>query len=127
MQVNYNGKQETKAKLQPACTLDDDYTYESNFPDTLSKLKKGDIQHTLFQGNDPPPFYKQDLPPAEYIWKAKGMKQVLFESVLYISGMSENSPADGSNTRMAMKHVLAECLDFKTQKSQLQILIESRN
>ena len=55
------------------------------------------------------------------------MKQVLFERGLYIPGMSENGSADGSNTRLSMKHVLSECLDFKTQKSQLQILIESRN
>ena len=127
MQVNYNGKQETKAKLQPAHILDDDYTYSPDFPDNLPRLKKGDIQHMVFQENDPPPFYKQDLSPAEDIGKTKGMKQVLFERGLYIPGMSENGPADGSNTRLSMNHILSECLDFKTQKSQLQILIESRN
>ena len=81
----------------------------------------------VFQENDPPPFQKHDLPLAENIGKAEAMKQVLFERGLYIPGMSENGPADGSNTRLSMKHVLSECLDFKTQKSQLQILFESCN
>ena len=47
MQVYCNGKQETKAKLQPACILDDDYTYSPDLQANLPALKKGDIQHTV--------------------------------------------------------------------------------
>ena len=55
------------------------------------------------------------------------MKQMLFERGLFVDCMTENGPKDGSNTRLSMKYVLSQCLDFKNQKSQLQIVIESRD
>ena len=79
MQVNYNGKQESNARLNPTTILDDDYVYPQNFPDNLPKLKKGDVQYMHFQENDPPPFYRPYLQREVYIGKCKGKKQVLYE------------------------------------------------
>ena len=128
MQVNFNGKQETKAKLNPACILDDDhdYSYPEDFPQNLPRLKIGDIQHMVFQENDPPPFCRPNLARESYVGKCKGMKQVLYERGLYVQGMTENGPKEGGNVLLSMKYVLGNCLDFKTQKSQLQLHIESR-
>ena len=97
------------------------------FPDNLPKVKKkkGDIQHMTFQENDPPPFYRPTIPPQQYVGQPKGMKQVLFERGLYVEGMTEKGPKDGSNVALSMSYVLSQCLDFKNQKSQLQIYIES--
>ena len=55
----------------------------------------------------------------------KGIKQVLFERGLYVEGMTEKGPKDGRNVALSMSYVLSQCLDFKNQKSQLQIYIES--
>jgi hypothetical protein len=97
MQVNFNGKKENESNINPPTILDEDYVNPDNFPNNLPKLKKGDIQHMRFQENVPPPFYKPNLTPEAYVGKAKGMKQVLFERGLFVHGMTENGPKDGSN------------------------------
>ena len=78
MQVNFGGKQERLAKLNPT-TIVQDYVYPDNFPENLPRLKKGDVQHMIFQENDPPPFYRPNLSKEQYVGQPKGMKQVLYE------------------------------------------------
>ena len=77
MQVNFGGKQERNAKLNPTTILQD-FTYPDNFPDTLPRLKTGDVQHMIFQETDPPPFYCPSLQRDTYVGQPKGMRQVLF-------------------------------------------------
>jgi len=84
------------------------------------------VQHLTFQETDPPPFYRPNVSRDAYVGQPKGMRQVLFERGLYVEGMTENGPKDGSNVQLGMKYVLSECLDFKNQKCQLEVCIESR-
>ena len=43
--------------------------------------------HFYFQEGDDPPWYKPGLAAAEYVGKAKGMKQILWERALWKEGM----------------------------------------
>ena len=47
----------------------------------------GDIQYFEFQEDDPLPFYHPHLAASEYVGKAKGIKQVLYERGLWRDGM----------------------------------------
>ena len=70
-------------------------------------LKVGELQYFYFRDAeartndgatdgkpDPPPFYKPDLSPDEYVGKAKGKKQILYERGLYKAGMVEKINED---------------------------------
>lgn len=105
-------------------------------------LKLGEMQYFHFRSAeerrdagatdglpDPPPFYKPDLPAAEYVGLAKGKKQVLFERGLWKTGMVERLDEDdprGRDQSMSMDHVLSNCLDFRSEKGALQTLVEAR-
>lgn len=107
-----------------------------------STLKVGETQYFHFRSAeersdsgatdgkpDPPPFYKPDLQPSEYVGQAKGKKQVLFERGLWKAGMVEKVDEDdpkGRDQSMSMDHVLAECPDFRNETSALQTLVEAR-
>ena len=65
-------------------------------------LKVGDLQYFYFRSAeeraadgatdgkpDPPPFYKPDLPPSEYVGLPKGKKQIAYERGLWKQGMVE--------------------------------------
>jgi hypothetical protein len=43
------------------------------------RKRSGDVQSFYFKETDPPPYYALDTPPADYIGKAKGKKQILWE------------------------------------------------
>ena len=78
---------------------------------------------------DPPPFYKPDLSPTEYIGKAKGKKQILWERGLYKPGMVEKVDEDDSKGRdvsLSMDHVLGRCTDFRNETPALQAMVEAR-
>jgi hypothetical protein len=93
------------------------------------KMKKGTVQHMIFQENDWPPFYNHRA--TDYVGKPKGIKQVLWERGLW----KEEYTLDGKKTRgptglkmrdltTSAKHILGQCLDFQSQKSNLQVKIE---
>lgn len=78
---------------------------------------------------DPPPFYKPGLEPAEYVGKAKGKKQILYERGLWRAGMIEKVDEDdpkGRDQSMSMDFVLGNCPDFRNETCALQTLVESR-
>lgn len=78
---------------------------------------------------DPPPFYKPDMAPADYIGLAKGKKQILFERGLWKVGLVEKIDDDdpkGRDQAMSMDHILSNCPDFRLETSALQTLVESR-
>ena len=58
-----------------------------------------------------------------YVGKAKGMRQVLWERGLYVSGMSTSANTD---EKLRMDLVLASTADFKNEKPALMHLVESR-
>jgi hypothetical protein len=122
MNVNYGGKQ--SAIFCPAEILED-YVYPENFPENL-KLSKGMFQYFNFREGDPPPFFRPNLLPAQYVGKPKGMKQILYERGLFRQGMTEKGDTGNSDNESSFKFVLSNCLDFRLQKSALQELIESR-
>ena len=87
MNVNLGEK---RGVFCPAHILED-FNYPENFPPTLVQLKKGDVQHMVFQENDPPPFYRPCMRPADYVGKPKGIKQILFERGLFVEGMTSRA------------------------------------
>lgn len=105
-------------------------------------LKEGDLQFFYFRSADerrldgatdgmpdPPPFYRPDLSPNDYIGLAKGKKQILYERGLWKPGMVEKVDDDdpkGRDQSMSMDYVLGNCLDFRNETSALQTLVESR-
>ena len=54
--------------------------------------------HMIFQENDPSPFHRPNACPEQYwyVGEPNGIKQVLFERGLYVRGMTEKGPKDGS-------------------------------
>lgn len=66
-------------------------------PRSLSQI--GDIQHFEFREGDAPPWYKPGLAPAEYVGKAKGMKQILWERGLWREGMLVEIDEDDAKGR----------------------------
>lgn len=65
----------------------------------------------------------------EYVEKAKGKKQVLYERGLWRTGMVEQVDDDdpkGRDQSVSMNHVLGNCPDFRDETSALQTLVESR-
>ena len=62
-------------------------------------VQVGDIQHFYFREGDPPPWYKPNLPPSEYIGKAKGMKQIMWERGLWKDGMLVDIDEDDQKGR----------------------------
>lgn len=107
-----------------------------------ASLKMGELQYFYFRSAeerrddgatdnkpDPPPFYKPDLQPADYVGLAKGKKQVLYERGLWKAGMVEKVDEDdpkGRDKSMSMDDVLSSCPDFHNETSALQTLVESR-
>ena len=91
------------------------------------RLRPGQTQHFSFQPGDPPPFYDLTAPPEDikdnnqqvlregYVGKPKGVKQVLWERGLWENGLE----VDRARTK------LAECQDFKTEKSILENLVHN--
>lgn len=105
-------------------------------------LKEGELQYFYFRSAeerrdtgaidgqpDPPPFFKPNLAPAEYIGLAKGKKQVLHERGLWVPGMVERVDDDdpkGRDRALSMDHVLGQCPDFYNETGALQTLVELR-
>ena len=91
-------------------------------PPTYPAIKVGDVQHLCFQHDSPPPFYRPDLLPQEYVGKAKGAKQIAYERGLWRNGMILR---DDANPARSCFHALAGCQDFQAfVKSILQEEIE---
>ena len=114
MNVNYGGKQGVFRHAQ----ILEDFSYPLDFPQHLPRLQKGDLQPMVFQEGDHPPFYRPNLQPREYVGKAKGFKQVLFERGLFRDGMTKDSTNGNCDDATSMQFVLSECIDFKFQKLQ---------
>lgn len=105
-------------------------------------LKEGEMQYFYFRSvedrrdagatdgqPDPPPFYKPDLQPSEYVGMAKGKKHILFERGLWKTGMVEKIDDDdprGRDKTLSMDYVLGSCTDFRNETGALQTLVESR-
>ena len=53
-----------------------------------NSLKVGDTQHMVFQEGDAPPFNKPKTKPKDYIGKAKGIAQILWERGHWTSTIS---------------------------------------
>ena len=66
------------------------------------------MQHFEFREGDAPPFYKPGLAPAEYVGKAKGMKQVLWERGLWVEGMLVDIAEDDPKGRDQVKLLCAD-------------------
>ena len=95
------------------------------------KLKPGDAQPMVFQPGDPPPFEHLDWTEEQYVGKAKGINQVLFERGLWdpsikykVDGQSDKhgDVIPGTST----KELLANCPDFKNELNLLQQLVQDR-
>ncbi|CAB1101654.1 unnamed protein product [Ectocarpus sp. CCAP 1310/34] len=87
-------------------------------------LKKGTVQHLVFQRGDDPPFASPDLLPAEYEGKLKGMRQILAERGLLKKGMSRmGGTGENKDLSMSMEHVLGEQKDPKEVESSLVLLM----
>ena len=132
MAVNFGGKQSVPhaSKMLPGCLGEG------------ATLKEGELQHFYFRSAaeraadgatdglpDPPPFYKPNLSPDEYVGKAKGEKQAAFERGLWKAGMIEKVNDDdpkGRDRSMSLDHVLGNCPDFRNETGALQALIELR-
>lgn len=132
MGVNFGGKQSTphSSRMVEGCLSEG------------ATLKEGDFQYFYFRSiderrddgatdglPDPPPFYKPNLQPSEYVGLAKGKKQVLYERGKWKAGMVEHVDEDdpkGRDQTMSMDHVLSTCPDFRDETCALQTLIESR-
>lgn len=108
-----------------------------------AKLKEGELQFFYFRSGeerrddgsdkdgkpDPPPFYRPEMQPADYVGLAKGKKQILYERGLWKAGMVEKVDEDdpkGRNQTMSMDYILSNCRDFRDETSALQTLVESR-
>lgn len=132
MGVNFGGKQSIPhpSKLEEGCLGEG------------ATLKIGELQYFYFRSAqerqdagatdgqpDPPPFYKKDLLPSDYVGQAKGKKQILYERGLWRAGMIEHVDEDdakGRDQSLSMDHVLSSCPDFRKETSALQTLVESR-
>lgn len=132
MGVNCGGKQAIPhaSRLVAGCVADG------------AILKEGDLQVFYFRSAeerrnagatdgrpDPPPFYRPEMLPENYVGLAKGKKQVLFERGLWKSGMVEQIDEDdpkGRDQSLSMDHVLGSCPDFHNETSALQTLVEAR-
>lgn len=77
MGVKMGGKQATPrpSKMSAGCLGDG------------AVLKVGDIQHFAYRAGDPPPHFEPNV--TEYIGKAKGKRQILWERGLWKVGMVE--------------------------------------
>ena len=107
-----------------------------------ASLAPGDVQFFYFRSAeeraadgatdgkpDPPPFYKPELKADEYVGKAKGKKQIVYERGLWKAGMVEKIDEDdpkGRDVSMSLNHVLGECPDFRNETTALQAMVESR-
>lgn len=132
MSVNMGGKQliPHASKMTADCLGDN------------AVLQEGELQFFYFRSAeerrdagatdgkpDPPPFYKPNLAPGEYVGLAKGKKQVLYERGLWTAGMVERIDEDdpkGRDQTLSMDHVLSNCPDFRNETGALQTLIEAR-
>lgn len=132
MGVNFGGKQliPHPSKMEDGCLGEG------------ASLKIGELQYFYFRSAeerrsdgatdgkpDPPPFYKPDLQPADYVGLAKGKKQVLHERGLWKAGMVEHVDEDdpkGRDKAMSMDYILSACPDFYNETSALQTLVELR-
>ena len=93
------------------------------------QLKPGDTQHFAFQAIDPPPFYAPDLQTTDYVGKAKGIKQILWERGLWKENMTmkgSKNAMTGAVIKPSAKEALADCLDFSNEKTMLMEMVEGR-
>lgn len=113
MNTSFGGKDGSRA-----CSIIERTQILEDFSSSPINLRKGDTQYLYFQPSDPPPFYKPELRREEYVGKAKGMKQILWERGLWMSGMTRNGKSCKKgviteNPSLSMENVLTQCLDFK--------------
>lgn len=102
MSVNFGGKQSIPhpSMMEEGCLGEG------------AMLKVGELQYFHFRSAqerrdagatdgepDPPPFYKPDIPTADYIGQAKGKKQILRERGLWKAGMIEHVDDDDPKGR----------------------------
>eukprot|EP00965_Chrysotila_dentata_P192591 6175268-Pleurochrysis_carterae.AAC.1 len=94
-------------------------------------LEVGQLQYFHFRSAeekgdgqcDPPPYFKPEMPAAEYIGLAKGKKHILVERGLFKQGMIEKVEEDdpkGRDQTLSMDHVLSSCEDFENETTALQ-------
>jgi len=121
MNVGYGGKQPIPhaSRMTEACLG----------PVDKRKLNPGDMQYFFFRDRDetgtgrpdPPPWYAPHLRPEEYVGKAKGMKQVLWERGLWKEGMVGSIDEDDERDQsFSMTYVLSECEDFRNEVTLLE-------
>ena len=72
---------------QPELLLPEDGDYSESQLNRAAQQAVVLHSYFYFREGDPPPFYKPGLAPSEYVGKAKGMKQVLWERGLWVEGM----------------------------------------
>jgi hypothetical protein len=101
-------------------------------------LQPGDTQHMQFQPGDPEPKFKSRTDKTgEYVGKAKGVLQILYERGLWKQGMHgsfseldiqrkirDNKPLP--DPALDAPAVLAACRDFLNEKSLLETTLEER-
>jgi len=120
MNLNYGGQQ--CAGARESTVLLEDYP----------KMKKGEVQYLFFQPEGPGPFYaKPGTNPETYVGKPKGLKQLLWERGLWKDGMTLDGWRQVRGQRLkcqdlSARKVMKGCLDIMFEKSELQLMIESR-
>jgi hypothetical protein len=101
-------------------------------PAEKRKLNPGDEQHFYFRDGeengtgmpDPPPWYKPTASLDEYLGKAKGKKQILWERGLWVDGMVDKiAEEDTRGQALSMTHALECCEDFEMEVTALQELV----
>jgi hypothetical protein len=94
-----------------------------------AKLEAGDLQYFYFRTAEenggvaePPPWYKPNAAPSEYLGKAKGLKQILWEHGLWVAGMVERIADDDlvRDQALSITRVLSNCPDFANEITALQ-------
>lgn len=89
------------------------------------KLKEGDFQRFAFGPNERSHFHTERT---DLVGVAKGMKQVLWERGLYVTGMVEKVPDDDlhRDQSLSMTHALSQCEDFRNEVTALQEILSRR-
>jgi hypothetical protein len=122
MGVNHGGKQ----PLFRHAHILQDFEYPADFPAALPRYKIGMLQPMVFQEHDPPPFSKPNLSKEQYVGKAKGLRQVLYERGLFKPGMTQYGANNNADDNTSLEFVLSQCVDFKMQKTALEEHITNR-
>lgn len=104
MNATYGGKQKA---MRPTKILAEKGYLGAYSHDSM--LKVGDVQHMVFQPNDPPPFYEPQA--QDYVGKPKGLRQVLWERGL----LNTQDPP----VLKEQRKILGNCLDFLHEETAL--------